>query len=207
MTSLREYSSRSRCPVVVGVGVSPGSQERQNGIASPVREVAVPSHQSAEDTSDIEPMKWTSLPSPHTTETPQCLETLHCAQPARNCKMNFYPPPPVIEAKLFLQIPAQLRCIDKHTEWKSGLSGTFKHIFLEGPVADTQGNLFVVDIPYGRILRIDTTDKSVTVAGEWDGEPNGLALRQDGTFVVADYKQVSLWRPLTADGLFAVTED
>jgi sugar lactone lactonase YvrE len=105
--------------------------------------------------------------------------------------MNFYPPPPVIKASLFLQIPHSLRCTGKDTEWTGGFTRTFKHIFLEGPVVDKQGNLFVVDIPYGRILRVDTNDKSVVVAAAWDGEPNGLALRQDGTFVVADYKQVN----------------
>ena len=105
--------------------------------------------------------------------------------------MNFYPPPPLVTAELFVQVPTPLRCIDRDTEWRGGFAKTFKNIFLEGPVADKQGNLFVVDVPYGRILCINTADKSVEVAASWDGEPNGLALRHDGTFAVADYKQVS----------------
>jgi uncharacterized protein with von Willebrand factor type A (vWA) domain len=48
----------------------------------------------------------------------------------------------------------------------------------------------VVDIPYGRILRIDA-DKKVNVEVEWDGEPNGLAVDADGKIAIADYKQVS----------------
>jgi sugar lactone lactonase YvrE len=49
-----------------------------------------------------------------------------------------------------------------------------------------------VDIPFGRILRIDA-DKKVSVAVQWDGEPNGLAATADGDLLVADYKQV-MWR-------------
>jgi sugar lactone lactonase YvrE len=45
----------------------------------------------------------------------------------------------------------------------------------------------VVDIPYGRILRIDAKQK-VNVEVEWDGEPNGLAVDPDGKIAIADYK-------------------
>ena len=65
----------------------------------------------------------------------------------------------------------------------------FQHIFLEGPVADQNGNLFVVDIPYGRILCISPSG-DVTEWARWDGEPNGLAATAEGNLVVADYKQV-----------------
>jgi hypothetical protein len=103
--------------------------------------------------------------------------------------MNFYPAPPVIEAQLYLRIPDEIRCIGKETEWRGGFARNFQDIFLEGPVADTLGNLYVVDIPFGRILKIDRS-KNVTVAAEWDGEPNGLAPTADGDLLIADYKQV-----------------
>lgn len=45
-----------------------------------------------------------------------------------------------------------------------------------------------VDIPYGRILRISAS-KEVTVAVEWDGEPNELAVDPEGKIAIADYKQ------------------
>jgi sugar lactone lactonase YvrE len=51
------------------------------------------------------------------------------------------------------------------------------------------GDLYVVDIPYGRILRIDA-NKKITVEAEWDGEPNGLAVDPEGKIAIADYKQV-----------------
>ncbi|KAI0203426.1 hypothetical protein F4808DRAFT_458188 [Astrocystis sublimbata] len=81
--------------------------------------------------------------------------------------MSFYPVPPTIQAEVYLRIPDDLRC---------------------GPVADTKGNFYAVDVPYGRVLKIHGI-KEVTVVGEWDCEPNGLAVLHDGTFVVADYKQ------------------
>ncbi|KAK8049873.1 hypothetical protein PG994_011603 [Apiospora phragmitis] len=102
--------------------------------------------------------------------------------------MNFYPVPPVIRAELYLRIPDTIRCVDQESEWRGGFARKFQHIFLEGPVADSNGNLYVVDIPYGRILRIDT-DKNVTVMCKWDGEPNGLVGVADGKLLVADYKQ------------------
>jgi hypothetical protein len=103
--------------------------------------------------------------------------------------MNFYPAPPVIEAQLYLRIPDEIRCIGKETEWRGGFARNFQDIFLEGPVADTLGNLYIVDIPFGRVLKIDSS-KNVAVAAEWDGEPNGLAPTADGDLLIADYKQV-----------------
>ncbi|KAK8138309.1 hypothetical protein PG984_001689 [Apiospora sp. TS-2023a] len=102
--------------------------------------------------------------------------------------MNFYPVPPVITAELYLRIPEEVRCVGQESEWRGGFARKFQHIFLEGPVVDSDGNLYVVDIPYGRILRINS-DKHVTVSCKWDGEPNGLVGTADGKLLVADYKQ------------------
>lgn len=98
--------------------------------------------------------------------------------------MNFYPPPPVIKAELYVRIPDDKRCIGKDSEWRGGFAGAFQHIFLEGPVVDDAGNLYVVDVPYGRILRIDT-EKNVEACCTWDGEPNGLVGTKDGHILVA----------------------
>jgi len=68
-------------------------------------------------------------------------------------------------------------------------------------VADTAGNLFVVDVPYGHILQV-SPDKKVRVCAKWDGEPNGLAVTPDGQLLVADYKQVNALISYMARGLF-----
>ena len=60
--------------------------------------------------------------------------------------------------------------------------------FLEGPSFDRAGNLWCVDIPFGRIFK-------VSPGGEWelvvqyDGWPNGLKFHKDGRAFVADYKR------------------
>lgn len=103
--------------------------------------------------------------------------------------MNFFPVPPTIEAELYVRIPDEVRCTGVRSEWGDELAG-FKGIFLEGPVTDKSGNIYFVDIPFGRILRVDS-NKQVTVVATYDGEPNGLAVTPDGDIVIADYKQVS----------------
>lgn len=103
--------------------------------------------------------------------------------------MNFYPVPPTIKAEVYFRVPYVIRCLNKDSEWRGGFARQFQWIFLEGPVVDSEGNLYVVDVPYGRILKI-TPEKEATVFAEWDGEPNGLAVTKEGTIVIADYKQV-----------------
>lgn len=61
-------------------------------------------------------------------------------------------------------------------------------IFLEGPTTDTQGNLFVTDVPYGRILRCELKSQVWEVLADYEGEASGLALNDEGHLIVADYK-------------------
>ena len=70
---------------------------------------------------------------------------------------------------------------------EANLHGKDIHSFLEGPCFDSQANLWVADIPFGRIFRITPT-------GEWDlivkydGWPNGLKFHADGRLIIADYR-------------------
>lgn len=59
--------------------------------------------------------------------------------------------------------------------------------FIEGPCFDSDGNLYVVDIPHGRILRA-TPEGVWSQVAQYEGEPNGLALHPDGRLFVADYR-------------------
>ncbi|RJE20363.1 Gluconolactonase [Aspergillus sclerotialis] len=102
--------------------------------------------------------------------------------------MNFYPTPPVIQAEIYVHVPDSLRCTGQPTEWRSGSAHPASDIFLEAPTYTASGDLYVVDIPYGRILKIDK-NKNVTQCVRYDGEPNGLVVREDGCLVIADYKQ------------------
>src|ERR1700739_2817407 len=60
--------------------------------------------------------------------------------------------------------------------------------FLGGPSFRRAGNLYVVNIPYGQVLRV-SREGDFTVVAEWDGEPNGLKIHRDGRIFIADHKQ------------------
>ncbi|GAA5843232.1 hypothetical protein JCM11251_002255 [Rhodosporidiobolus azoricus] len=101
---------------------------------------------------------------------------------------GFYPIPPVIEPQLLVQIPDSLKAKGIESDWVGG-SGAIPDIFLEGITSVPDGSLYFVDIPFGRILKVDPKTKKIKECVQWDGEPNGLAVRDDGKMVVADYKR------------------
>ena len=99
--------------------------------------------------------------------------------------MSLYPPPQLLASEVHVDLVAQLGLEPRGSPWlrKAGLPDT--HSFLEGPVFDADGNLFVVDAPFGRIFRIDPAGEA-SVALTYDGVPNGLALGPDGNIYIAD---------------------
>ena len=102
--------------------------------------------------------------------------------------MSFYAAPPVITAKVFAQVPDRLNKRGQPSTWiDANHPGSKLGSFLEGPAFDRAGNLYVVDIPFGRILRF-TPRGDCEVAAEYDGWPNGLAIHRDGRVFIADYR-------------------
>ncbi|HEX8887241.1 MAG TPA: SMP-30/gluconolactonase/LRE family protein, partial [Noviherbaspirillum sp.] len=96
--------------------------------------------------------------------------------------------PLLTNAEVFTSMPAQYRRTGKHSVWAdANRGGAPVDSFLEGPVFDTVGNLYVTDIPFGRIFGIDTTGKWTLVA-EYDGEPNGMKFLNERELLIADYK-------------------
>lgn len=99
-----------------------------------------------------------------------------------------YAPPPIIEPTVFTRLPDSLRRDGAGVEWLEQQPGNMPtHSVLEGPSFDRAGNLYCVDIPHGRIFRVDPSGTFHTVVA-YDGEPNGLKIHQDGRLFVADYK-------------------
>lgn len=97
--------------------------------------------------------------------------------------------PPVIETEVFARIPDNLRVHGRSNRWTEvQRGGAPTECFLEGPSFDREGNLFVVDVPWGRIFRISPDGARVEVFAEYDGEPNGLKIHRDGRLFVADYR-------------------
>ena len=101
---------------------------------------------------------------------------------------SLFAPPPVIATEVFAEMPAHYRIKNKHPVWaRVNRAGQAIDCFLEGPAFDRQGNLYVVDIPYGRIFRVSPGGEFDLVS-EYDGEPNGLKIHTDGRIFIADYK-------------------
>lgn len=99
-----------------------------------------------------------------------------------------FSPPVVIEAEVIASVPQELR-VQRRSAWAdANKAGHIVDCFLEGPVFDKTGALYVTDIPHGRIFRIDDADNWHLVA-ETGGWPNGLALHDDGSLWVADYRK------------------
>ena len=99
-----------------------------------------------------------------------------------------FAPPQLIKTEVFSEIPQQFRKTEVPAERIAAGGGPVPAgCFLEGPSFDRAGNLYVVDIPYGRIFRISPQGK-IEVVAEYDGEPNGLRIHKDGRIFIADHK-------------------
>lgn len=95
--------------------------------------------------------------------------------------------PPAVTAEVFCRIPDKFRRFGETTQWAQvQLHGAAAPVFLEGPVFDAAGNLWVTDIPWGRLFRI-SPDGECEVGFEYDGQPNGMKFLNDGRLLVADH--------------------
>ncbi|WP_427184074.1 SMP-30/gluconolactonase/LRE family protein [Bordetella bronchialis] len=99
-----------------------------------------------------------------------------------------FTPPQVIEARPLTRLPDRFRDARDNAWAAANKPGHRVDCFLEGPSFDRDGNLYVTDIPYGRIFRIGPTLEWELVA-EYDGWPNGIAIHADGRLWIADYRR------------------
>ncbi|MBC8118121.1 MAG: SMP-30/gluconolactonase/LRE family protein, partial [Burkholderiaceae bacterium] len=96
--------------------------------------------------------------------------------------------PRLVETTVFATIPDKFRIRGRSNRWTEvQRGGAPTECFLEGPSFDRAGNLYVVDVPWGRIFRIDPSG-AVELFAEYDGEPNGLKIHQDGRIFIADFR-------------------
>ncbi|KAF4764623.1 hypothetical protein HAV15_001156 [Penicillium sp. str.  len=107
----------------------------------------------------------------------------------------FYLDPPVrLDAQPFTSLPDKwavpgTSAAARAKEWANNiLAGKAVSSLLEGPCFDSAGNLYVVDIPFGRIFRI-APDGSWSLFASYYGWPNGLKVTSDGRILVADHRQ------------------
>ncbi|WP_241047667.1 SMP-30/gluconolactonase/LRE family protein [Achromobacter xylosoxidans] len=98
-----------------------------------------------------------------------------------------FTPPVVIEAGVLSRLPQALR-LPRLGPWAAANKpGHVVDSFLEGPVFDTHGRLYVTDIAHGRILCLDG-GRDWHVVAQTGGWPNGLARHADGSLWIADYR-------------------
>ena len=102
--------------------------------------------------------------------------------------MYFDRPPLLIETEVFSAMPDQFRRKGVRSTWAdANRLGQATDCFIEGPSFDAGGNLYIVDIPFGRVFRI-ASDGKWSLVVEYDGWPNGLKIHPDGRILVADYR-------------------
>lgn len=99
-----------------------------------------------------------------------------------------FQPPQVIEAQVLTRLPDALRRPERSDWADANKPGHRVDSFLEGPAFDRAGNLYLTDIPHGRIFRVTPTLEWQLVA-ETGGWPNGIAIHRDGRLWVADYRR------------------
>lgn len=102
--------------------------------------------------------------------------------------MVYLAAPAVRETEVFTRLPDRFRRTGVRSDWAdANRGGQPTDSFLEGPVFDAAGNLFVADIPFGRIFRIDPKGDWELVA-EWAGEPNGMKFLDERELLITDYR-------------------
>jgi len=99
-----------------------------------------------------------------------------------------YSTPLSLTTDTHFELPSFLHEAGVENPWShANLGGRDIHSFLNAPVFDASGNLWLVDTPFGRIFR-------VTPTGEWDlitkydGWPSGLKFHADGRLFIADQR-------------------
>src|SRR3546814_344188 len=93
----------------------------------------------------------------------------------------------LLDAEVFIELPEKYRRTGQPSYWaERNRRGATVDSFLEGPSFDRNGNLYFVDIPFGRIFRADPAG-NVTQVAEYEGQPNGLKIHADGRIFVADF--------------------
>ena len=102
--------------------------------------------------------------------------------------MSLYPPPQDLKTSVFTTVPENFSDCERRSDWiDANKPGQKVPSFLEGASFDRSGDLFVTDIPHGRVFRVSDQGDWSLVA-DYDGWPNGLCFHKDGRVLIADYK-------------------
>ena len=102
--------------------------------------------------------------------------------------MYVFTPPVRIGTEVHFRLPDKFRN-KRRNEWSDpNRLGQTVDSFLEGPSFDRAGNLYFVDIPFGRVFKLSPRH-DCALAAEYDGWPNGLKIHRDGRIFICDYRR------------------
>ncbi len=105
-------------------------------------------------------------------------------------------PPKLIQAESFSAMPESFRRKGVRTDWAdANRPGAAVDCFIEGPSFDAGGNLYIVDIPFGRIFAI-APDRTWSLAAEY--EAGRMASRSAAT--------AASWSPTTCTASWSSTQ-
>ncbi len=99
---------------------------------------------------------------------------------------NPFQQPELIKAEVFASLPSRFRKKARNAWTDVNRGGLVVECFLEGPSFDRDGNLWCVDIPFGRVFRISAKGEWELVV-QYEGWPNGLKIHKDGRIFICDY--------------------
>jgi gluconolactonase len=100
--------------------------------------------------------------------------------------MFLFQSPSIRQMEVFTRLPDTFRKKQRTVWGDANQGGKESDAFLEGPVFDAQGHLYVTDIPFGRVFRIDPKGHWDLVA-QWEGEPNGMKFMNEHELLITDY--------------------
>jgi len=100
---------------------------------------------------------------------------------------NPFQQPQPVKAEPYTALPAKFRKKGRNAWTEANRQRMEVECFLEGPSFDREGNLWLVDIPFGRIFRV-SPKRDWELVVQYDGWPNGLKIHKDGRIFVCDYK-------------------
>ena len=92
------------------------------------------------------------------------------------------------EVRTFTSLPAKFRKRQRSAWSDPNRQGAALDCFLEGPSFDREGNLWCVDIPFGRVFKVNKKGEW-ELAVQYDGWPNGLKIHKDGRIFICDYRK------------------
>lgn len=96
--------------------------------------------------------------------------------------------PDIQTAELWTTMPERFRHTGVRSEWADANRGGVPiDSFIEGPVFDSRGNLYITDIVFGRVFRIDQQAQWELIV-QYDGEPNGMKFMSENEIIITDYK-------------------